>query len=83
MRKKYLNSALLTFLKWIGTALAVVGALAIALNIPYSGWGFVAFLVSSISWSIAGFMMKEPCLVVLQGTFVVINLIGIYRWLIT
>ena len=32
--------------------------------------------------SIAGFMMKEPSLVVLQGTFVVINLIGIYRWLI-
>ncbi len=75
--------ALLTFLKWLGTALAVVGALAIALNIPYSGWGFVAFLVSSVCWSIAGFMMKEPSLVVLQGTFVVINLIGIYRWLIS
>ena len=74
--------ALLTFLKWIGTALAIVGALAIALNIPYSGWGFVAFLVSSVCWSIAGFMMKEPSLIVLQGTFVVINLIGIYRWLI-
>ena len=72
----------MTFLKWIGTALAIVGALAIALNIPYSGWGFVAFLVSSVSWSIAGFMMKEPSLVVLQGTFVAINLVGIYRWLI-
>ena len=82
MRKKYLDSALLTFLKWIGTALAIVGALAIALNLPYSGWGFVAFLVSSVCWSIAGFMMKEPSLIVLQGTFVVINLVGIYRWLI-
>ncbi len=74
--------ALLTLLKWFGTALAVVGALAIALNIPYSRWGFVAFLVSSVCWSIAGFMMKEPSLVVLQGTFVIINVIGIYRWLI-
>ena len=82
MRKEDRDAALLTFLKWLGTALAIIGALAIALNIPYSGWGFVAFLVSSLSWSIAGFMMKEPSLVVLQGTFVVINLIGIYRWLI-
>ena len=82
MRKKYRNSALLTFLKWLGTALAIVGALAIALNIPYSGWGFVACLVSSVRWSIAGLMMKEPSLMVLQGTFVIINLLGIYRWLI-
>lgn len=82
MRTANHNQTLLTFLKWIGTTLAVVGALAIALNLPFSGWGFVAFLVSSVSWSIAGLMMKEPSLVVLQGTFVVINVIGIYRWLI-
>jgi len=42
----------------------------------------VAFLVSSVCWSIAGYMMKEPSLIVLQGTFVLINLVGIYRWLI-
>ena len=72
----------MTALKWFGTALAVVGALVIALNLPFSGWGFVAFLVSSVIWTIVGVMMKEPSLVVLQGTFVAINLIGIYRWLI-
>ena len=82
MRTANHSAVVLTFLKWFGTALAVVGALAIALNLPYSGWGFVAFLVSSISWSIAGFMMKEPSLMVLQGTFVIINVLGIYRWLI-
>lgn len=69
-------------LKWIGTALGVAGALVVALNLPFSGWGFVAFLVSSVSWTIAGIMMKEPSLIVLQGAFVAINLIGIYRWLI-
>ena len=42
----------------------------------------MAFLVSSVSWTIAGLMMREPSLVVLQGTFVAINLTGIYRWLI-
>ncbi len=82
MRTANHNRALLTSLKWIGTTLAVAGALAIALNLPFSGWGFVAFLISSVCWSIAGFMMKEPSLMVLQGTFVAINVIGIYRWLI-
>ena len=72
----------MTAIKWIGSALAIVGALVIALNRPFSGWGFVAFLISSVIWTIAGIMMKEPSLVVLQGTFVIINLIGIYRWLI-
>jgi hypothetical protein len=72
----------MTAIKWIGSALAIVGALVIALNLPFSGWGFVAFLISSVIWTIAGIMMKEPSLVVLQGTFVIINLIGIYRWLI-
>lgn len=76
------SPALLTFLKWLGTALAIAGAAAIALNLPFSGWGFVAFLISSVCWSIAGLMMKEPSLVVLQGTFVIINVVGIYRWLI-
>ena len=73
---------LLTFLKWFGTALGVCGALVIALNIPISGWGFVAFLISSVSWTIAGVLMKEPSIVILQVTFTAVNLIGIYRWLI-
>ena len=73
---------LLTFLKWLGTALGVCGALAIALNLPFSGWGFVAFFISSVSWTAAGVLMKEPSIVILQVTFTAINLLGIYRWLI-
>ncbi len=82
MRTADRKPPLLTFLKWLGTALGVVGALVIALNIPISGWGFVAFLISSVSWTIAGVLMKEPSIVILQATFTVVNLIGIYRWLI-
>ncbi|KIL96873.1 hypothetical protein CCC_01366 [Paramagnetospirillum magnetotacticum MS-1] len=40
------------------------------------------FLVSSLSWSAAGLLMREPSLVALNVTFVAINILGIVRWLL-
>ena len=54
----------------------------LALNIPLSGWGWALFLISSLSWTLAGAVMKDMSLVVLQFAFVVVDLIGIWRWLI-
>lgn len=69
-------------IKWFGTATGVAGALVLALNLPLSGWGWALFLVSSLSWTFAGAVMKDMSLVVLQFTFVVVDVIGIWRWLI-
>jgi hypothetical protein len=68
--------------KWIGTFTGVLGALMLALNIPLSGWGWVLFLISSLAWTLAGAVMKDMSLVVLQFAFVVVDLIGVWRWLI-
>ncbi|WP_130472385.1 nicotinamide mononucleotide transporter [Candidatus Magnetaquicoccus inordinatus] len=68
-------------LKWIGTTTGVVGALLVAMNIPQSGYGFLLFLVSSISWFIAAYRMREISLMILQAVFTVINLVGVWRWL--
>jgi uncharacterized membrane protein len=68
--------------KWVGTATGVLGALILALNIPLSGWGWILFLVSSVSWTFAGLVMKDMSLAVLQFAFVVVDLIGVWRWLI-
>ena len=68
-------------LKWLGTVTGVTGALLLAIKIPLSGWGFVLFLVSSVSWGVAGIRMKEPSLWVLHGVFTLVNLVGVYRWL--
>ncbi len=70
------------WLKWIGTATGILGALWIASNIPTSGWGYVLFTLSSIGWTLAGWRMREPSLVLLHSVFLVINMMGIYRWLI-
>ena len=69
-------------LKWVGTTTGVLGALMLALNIPLSGWGWALFLISSLSWTLAGAVMKDMSLVILQFAFVVVDVIGIWRWLI-
>lgn len=72
----------MTGLKWLGTATGLAGALVLALNLPVSGWGWVLFVVSSTSWTVAGALMREPSLVLLQGGFLAVDLVGVWRWLI-
>lgn len=69
-------------LKWLGTITGVLGALMLALNIPVSGWGWVLFTISSVSWTVAGLVLRDTSLVVLQGAFVAVDLLGVWRWLI-
>lgn len=51
---------MLAWVKWIGTGAGIVGATTVALNIPSSGWGFVAFLVSSTAWAWVGWQSADP-----------------------
>lgn len=69
-------------LGWIGTALGIAGALLLALNIPASPWGFVLFTLSSsiLVWSAERRRLLD--MMVLQGFFLVINLIGVWQWLL-
>ena len=72
----------LAFFKWFGTVAGIAGAVVLALNIAASGWGFVVFLASSVSWTVAVLAMREPSLALLSIVYTVINLLGIWRWLI-
>ena len=69
-------------LKWVGTATGVIGAFILAVNLPLSGWGWVLFATSSLCWTIAGMVMHDYSLVVLQSAFFVVDIVGIWRWLI-
>ena len=69
-------------LKWIGTGTGGAGAILIALNIGAVGIGFVLFTVSSSLWAFAGWAHREMSLVVLQGVFLVIDVVGVYNWLV-
>ena len=72
----------MTALKWTGTGTGIAGAIWVALNITTSGWGFVLFAVSAISWAAAGWLMREPSLITLNSVFLVVNILGIFRRLI-
>lgn len=80
MRRRPSNTAPLRIAKWIGTATGVTGAIIIAANIGLVVPGFVLFLISSVLWSAVSWAQREASLFVLQATFMVINLLGIYRW---
>ena len=69
-------------IKWFGTVTGLVGAAILALNIPISGWGWVLFALSSVSWTAAALMMREWSLAMLQGGFLAVDLVGIWRWLL-
>jgi nicotinamide riboside transporter PnuC len=67
-------------LEWAGTATGLVGAILLALNMPWSGWGFVAFLISNIFWISFAILRGYNGLLLLQIGFTVTSIIGIYRW---
>jgi len=75
--KKYLN---FNTLKWIASTIGFVGAMTIALNTPYSKYAFMIFSVSSSLWIYAGFRIKEYSIVFLNIGFLIVDMIGIYRW---
>ena len=68
-------------MEWIGTVAGIAGAVLIAARVSISGWGFVLFLVSSLAWLAAGVAHDNAALILLQGAFTAINLLGIWRWL--
>jgi hypothetical protein len=74
------NTTKLNVAKWIGTGAGVSGAILIALNLGVVEYGFALFLVSSSLWLAAALAQREPSLIVLQGMFTAINVIGLCRW---
>lgn len=57
------------------------GALLLALNIKYSGWGFVLFLIANITWIVFGYLIGAHGLVLNQIFFTATSVLGIKRWL--
>ena len=69
-------------LKWLGAVTGMIGAVFIAMNLPGSGYGFIFFSVSAICWIIVGWHLREMSLVWLNVTFLAIDVLGIYRWIL-
>ncbi len=71
-----------TFLEWSGSILAVSAAILLALNIELSPWAYVGYLFSSLLLTAWGVRQKAYGIAWQNSVFIVINLLGIYRWLL-
>lgn len=60
---------------------AVAGSTLLALNIPISKWGYLMFLISSVSGLYVGWKTGVKSLTILNVYFTIINAIGVYRWM--
>ncbi|MBB35511.1 MAG: hypothetical protein CME88_04090 [Hirschia sp.] len=71
-------------LGYVAMATGVVAALAISADISrrITGLSFIVFTISSVSWVVNGAMQGEPPLVIQNVVMTLINVFGIYRWLI-
>lgn len=70
------------FIEWFAAATGIIGALLLAANIKQSPYGFVLFFLSSVAWSYCSYMTEQTPLLFNQLVFVVINIIGVKRWLL-
>jgi len=67
-------------LKWISTTLFLSAGLILSLNLPFSKVGFILFLIGHITLLGVFLRHKDWPMIVQNGFFIIIDLIGIYRW---
>jgi hypothetical protein len=70
----------LSVVKWTGTAAGIFGGAIVALNLGIVQYGFVLFLISSLLWCLAGLIQREPSLYILQAVFMIVDILGVWRW---
>lgn len=72
------------FLAWFATGTGIVAAIIVSLNLgaTKTGWGFVVFTVSSLAWIASALLQGETPLTIQNCVLLVINVVGIYRYLL-
>lgn len=67
---------------WIGSVTGVAGALALAVNLSWSGIGWLLFLASNLAWIAYALQQRTRSMLLMQSVFTITSLIGAYRWLV-
>jgi hypothetical protein len=71
-------------LRWTATTTGVVAAILVAGDFGryVTGIGFAIFTVSSVTWIVSGHLLDLESLVAQNAALTVVNVLGVYRWLI-
>ncbi|WP_430449621.1 hypothetical protein [Rhodophyticola sp.] len=70
--------------QWFATLTGIAAAVIVSLNLgrKLTGYGFIVFTASSIAWVCFALQAGETPLAIQNVVLTVINIVGIYRWLI-
>ena len=80
-----MSHGLVNVLQWYGAAAGAIAALIVSLDLGRkgTGYGFVIFVTSSIALTLWGFISHQGIGIGVQNVILfVINLVGVYRYLI-
>jgi hypothetical protein len=80
-----MSESLLNIMQWYGAIAGAIAALVVSLDLGRraTGWAFVLFVTASIAYVGWGFLNDEGKAVAWQNVVLfVINVIGVYRYLI-
>ena len=64
-------------ISWLGTMASIIGAFVVASQMFLIGYCF--FIIGSLSWLLVGYYRKDKSLIVLNGTFFLANILGLYN----
>lgn len=71
-------------LRWVATVGTIGAGLVLAARAQprTTGWAFVVLSGASVIWIVVGYLTGEYALMVQNVVVTLINLFGVYRWLI-
>ncbi len=69
-------------LEWVGALFGIMGALLLAANSSYSGWGFASFLASNILWMGYGVLKRAHGMITMQIAFMITSFLGLLNWIV-
>jgi hypothetical protein len=72
----------MTTLQLIAAALGIAGALILAVNTWWSGWAWPVWVLSTLAWAAYAWQTDQMGLLAQNGVFLLVNLVGCYRWLL-
>jgi hypothetical protein len=70
----------MTILAWFGTVCSILGSFMVAMAL--FNLGYILFFLGSVSWLIVALTRKDVSLAVLNGTFLLANILGIYNFIL-
>lgn len=65
----------------IGASMQIGGCIALALNVPQSGFAFPVMLAGSLLWLRSAYRAGDAPLFALNAVYCATNVLGIFRWL--